>query len=108
MTTQFQIDIDSLTFSITVLHYSAPVPGEHTSWASDHDYYGYDAEVDWKCTGVTETDEDGNMTDAHVILDSYEEAITEKILALIEEMRDDAGQDHDYDYPEPDNYPDWY
>ena len=101
-----EIYIDQYTFHIETGKYSPAVHGNPLTWDSDYDYYGYDAEVEWQCSFVEEFFEDGDSKillagQFESIVEEYAELIEDKLLAKIEEMRDES---HECDHPEPDYY----
>jgi hypothetical protein len=99
----FEIYLDNYIFSVKITHFSPGYPAKlYGPWEDCHE--GVDNEVEWECTAVEEALEDGTVVEVTVDIDEYSELIEEKILAEIEEMADDACQDSDFDYPEPNDY----
>lgn len=90
---EFQISLDDYTFFIGVIHYSPAVAGEFSyNSASDVDYYGYDAEVLWNCSGVVlENGSYAKQADKHV--DHYTKQITEKLLDILSELSENSRQE---------------
>ena len=89
---EYQIQIDSYTFFIEVIHYSPAVAGEFSyNSASDRDYLGYDAEVLWECNCVLPNDiEDIEQS---VDIDKYSKQITEKLLDILSELSENSRQE---------------
>ena len=89
---EYQIQIDDITFFIDVIHYSPAVKGEFSyNSASDRDYLGYDAEVLWDCSGAFF--EDGTEPEQPVDIDKYSKQITEKLLDILSELSENSRQE---------------
>lgn len=87
---EYQIQIDSYTFFIEVIHYSPAVKGEKSyNSCSDIDYYGYDAEVLWEATSVLQPPSEESVTD----INKYSKQITEKLLDILSELSENSRQE---------------
>jgi hypothetical protein len=95
-----EIYINQYTFHIEVTDYTKGYPAK-TWGAPENCYEGTDDELEWSCQFVEEYFEDGEVKillagQFESIVEEYAELIEEKLLAEIEEMRDD---DFDDDNP---------
>ena len=89
---EYQIQVDDLIFFIDVIHYSPAVKGEKSyNSQSDLDYYGYDAEVLWECSGVVLNGAYAKQADKYV--DHYTKQITEKLLDILSELSENSRQE---------------
>lgn len=90
---EYQIQIDDITFFIAVIHYSPAVKGEFSyNSASDRDYLGYDAEVLWECYRIRYGKESSTFHGI-VDLDDYSKQITEKLLDILSELSENSRQE---------------
>lgn len=90
---QFEIDLDEYRLAVEVTH-CADVKPDHTSWASDWDYYGY-REMEFEVISGSSFDEDGNETElgrngCAAVAEQYAEDIEDRLWSLIDKKRDAA------------------
>ena len=89
---EYQILVDDYIFFIDVIHYSPAVKGEKSyNSCSDVDYYGYDAEVLWNCSGVSAAFSDD--LEQPIDIDKYSKQITEKLLDILSELSENSRQE---------------
>jgi hypothetical protein len=90
---KFEIDLDEYLLSVEVTH-CADVKPDHTSWASDWDYYGY-REMEFEVISGSVFDEDGNETELDVngcaaVADEHAERIEDRLWNMIDAKREAA------------------
>ena len=98
----FEIKYDQYTFHITVTDYYKGCPAK-TYGPPESCYEGEPEEIQWQCTAVEESLEDGSVVEITVDIDQYSDYIESQLLEMIHDAKDE-----DFDYPEPDYYPDEY
>lgn len=83
------VKIDGYTFKCHIAHYRPEIPGTFR-WdeASDWDYRGYPAEVDFECYAVSEDGVDIPEKDAKIVFSDYEVLVEEKILETLTKVEE--------------------
>ena len=85
------IDLDGYTFKCHISHYRPGIPGTFR-WdaASDWDYQGYPAEVDFDCYAVSDEGVDILEKDAMIVLNEYEALVEKKILENLSKVEEEV------------------
>lgn len=83
------INLDGYTFKCHISHYRPEIPGTFR-WdeASDWDYQGYPAEVDFDCYAVSDEGVDIPDEGAIIVLNEYEALVEKKILENLSKVED--------------------
>ena len=88
--TVMYVNIDGYTFKCHISHYCPEIPGTFR-WdeASDWDYQGYPAVVDFECYAVSVDGVDIPEKDAIIVFSNYEVLVEEKILENLSKVEED-------------------